>query len=286
MNRSTGLVRAVLLGATLLVTSSTAGLVADDGYVGSETCAACHGDVVSALRGAPHALAPGHDAHASCESCHGPGREHVESGGDASSIRNLGELPPLEASEACTSCHKRQETHFSVGHVIHRLDDVGCTDCHSPHSTAANMIETTDTELCASCHQGVALQFEMPRAHPLDPQGDGCVSCHNPHGTDSLRTSAPQFDATCSNCHVEKSGPFIYAHDTTMFDGCSGCHEVHGSPNRHLLKHEPQVNLCYQCHSASVTPTWHSVPRFLNEKCTACHSAIHGSNTNPYFLEE
>ncbi|NIN09987.1 MAG: cytochrome C, partial [Gemmatimonadales bacterium] len=88
------------------------------------------------------------------------------------------------------------------------------------------------------------------------------------------------------DCHFDKAGPFLYDHDVVMVDGCASCHEVHGSPNRHLLKHEPQVNLCYQCHSASVTPGWHSAPRFLNEKCTACHTAIHGSNTNPFFLEE
>jgi predicted CXXCH cytochrome family protein len=71
-----------------------------------------------------------------------------------------------------------------------------------------------------------------------------------------------------------------------IVDGCASCHVVHGSPNRHLLRHQTQVNLCYECHSGSVTPGWHSAPRFLNEKCTACHTAIHGSNTNPLFLEE
>lgn len=271
---------AILAGPTL---GSGAG---GDGYVGSETCSACHADVFEAMQGGAHAIAPGWDAETACESCHGPGEAHVESGGEASTIVNLGELPPLEASAACVTCHKRQESHFKVGQSIHRLGDVGCNDCHSPHSSAEGMLETPASELCASCHQAIALQFELPRSHPLDDQGDGCVSCHNPHGTRSLRTSTPLFDQTCSDCHVEKAGPFIYAHDTSIVDGCSGCHEVHGSPNRHLLKHEPQVNLCYQCHSASVTPVWHSAPRFLNEKCTACHTAIHGSNTNPYFLEE
>jgi predicted CXXCH cytochrome family protein len=81
-------------------------------------------------------------------------------------------------------------------------------------------------------------------------------------------------------------GPFLYSHDVVIVDGCASCHVVHGSPNRHLLRHQTQVNLCYECHSGSVTPGWHSAPRFLNEKCTACHTAIHGSNTNPLFLEE
>ena len=89
----------------------------------------------------------------------------------------------------------------------------------------------------------------------------------------------------CGDCHFEKVGPFVYNHDTQIVDGCVACHENHGSTNRHLLRHESQVNLCYECHSASFTPGWHSAPRYVNQKCTSCHTAIHGSNTDQFFLE-
>jgi predicted CXXCH cytochrome family protein len=69
-------------------------------------------------------------------------------------------------------------------------------------------------------------------------------------------------------------------------DGCRSCHQIHGSPNRHLLTHSRQINLCYECHSGANTPGFHGAEQFLNEKCTACHTAIHGSNTNQLFLEE
>jgi len=69
-------------------------------------------------------------------------------------------------------------------------------------------------------------------------------------------------------------------------DGCKACHQVHGSAGRHLLTHSRQINLCYQCHSGAVTPGFHSAATFLNEKCGACHTAIHGSNTNQFLLEE
>ena len=107
----------------------------------------------------------------------------------------------------------------------------------------------------------MSAQFDLPRSHPVED----CTTCHAPHADRSLRTDTALFRQVCTDCHFEKQGPFMFDHDVIMVDGCVSCHEVHGSPNRHLLKHEPQVNLCYQCHSASVTPGWHSVPQFLNE---------------------
>ena len=254
--------------------------LAEEGYEGSEVCAVCHEDQVEAFELTAHAIAPGWDAETGCESCHGSGTAHIE--GDEEAIIRFADLTPGEASERCLSCHKRQEKHFSSVQSIHRLGDVGCNDCHNPHATAEKMLEKTGKELCASCHQAIASQFDLPRAHPIED----CANCHEPHATRALRAAKSLFDQTCGNCHFEKTAPFLYSHDVLIVDGCSACHEVHGSPNRHLLKHEPQVNLCYQCHSASVTPPWHSAQRFLNEKCTACHSAIHGSNTSPFFLEE
>jgi predicted CXXCH cytochrome family protein len=90
---------------------------------------------------------------------------------------------------------------------------------------------------------------------------------------------------TCDKCHAEKTGPFLYPHDASAVDGCAACHRVHGSPNRHLLTHERQINLCYQCHPGTQMPGFHSPGAFVNKKCTACHAAIHGSNTHPSFRE-
>ena len=91
---------------------------------------------------------------------------------------------------------------------------------------------------------------------------------------------------TCTECHMDKRGPFLYNHDVSLVEGCGSCHDPHGSPNRHLLNHARQNNLCYECHPGTTTPSFHSFGRFVGEKCTACHTAIHGSNVNPFFLEE
>ncbi len=285
--------RLVLWSIVVVLVAGGTALVANDDYEGAETCAVCHEEVVKALEMTPHAVAPGWDSETACETCHGPGGEHIESGGEIDLIVMPTDLTPKESSKICMTCHEREERHFNVRQAIHLLADVGCVDCHNPHSTGVKMLqEPTALQLCSSCHRPIRAQFDLPRSHPLDALplrdsgGNACARCHEPHASRSLRTSTPLFDQTCAACHFEKAGPFIYPHDVTIVDGCVACHVVHGSPNRHLLRHTAQVNLCYECHSASVTPPWHSAPRFLNEKCTACHTAIHGSNTSPFFLEE
>jgi DmsE family decaheme c-type cytochrome len=253
--------------------------------VDDSDCAMCHEEVVAAFQKTGHAKATARGGGAGCQSCHGPGDAHMDEGGDPDKIIRPQAMSSKESSDGCLTCHQREEKHFSSRQAMHRLGDVGCIDCHNPHSKADTMLREQGAALCASCHQGVAARFGMPRSHPMAETGPGCVTCHEPHATRNLHPSRTA-DEVCGSCHFEKTGPFLYSHDTLLVDGCRTCHEVHGSTGRHLLVHETQVNLCYSCHGAGVTPGWHSAQRFLGEKCTACHTAIHGSNTSQFFLEE
>src|SRR3954454_10786425 len=53
-------------------------------FVGAETCKTCHEDQFKQIAGTPHwnsvLKVNGMEAH-SCETCHGPGSEHVDAGG-------------------------------------------------------------------------------------------------------------------------------------------------------------------------------------------------------------
>ena len=274
----------LLFGSLVLLWCAAGGIAGEP--VASAECAVCHEQVVADLERTSHAFAPDWDADAACQACHGPGQAHIDSGGDIDAIVRPSQLDPREGSQLCLDCHQDQRSHFNARRSIHRLNEVGCLDCHDPHAHDDNMLARSGVEQCGSCHQRITAQFQLPRAHPLGERGAECTSCHNPHGSRSLRQSVRLANQNCGSCHFEKEGPFIYHHDVALVDGCGSCHQVHGSSNRHLLTHETQVNLCYQCHAASATPAWHSAPRFLNEKCTACHAAIHGSNTSRFFLEE
>jgi DmsE family decaheme c-type cytochrome len=252
---------------------------------GSEACATCHDETVASFARTPHAVAPGWDAEQGCENCHGPGAAHAESGDPARIVR-LEALSPRESSDVCLECHKKGPGQSHYRQSLHSASDVSCVDCHNPHSTVPRMVRRTGIALCAECHQAIVGQFRMPRSHPLNEGDGGCANCHSPHGSRNHRM-APRFaNQTCTECHSDKAGPFLYEHDVSMIDGCRACHQIHGTPNRHLLTHSRTINLCYQCHSALTTPAFHSAQSFLNEKCTACHAAIHGSYTHPAFLEE
>ena len=59
------------------------GSAAESARVGSEACLACHDAPAHSLT--HYGASPG---VADCESCHGPGKAHVEAGGDATKIVN------------------------------------------------------------------------------------------------------------------------------------------------------------------------------------------------------
>src|SRR5512138_3347557 len=106
---------------------------AQAGYVGEATCLTCHQDQSYAGTRHGHAFeARTPAATRGCESCHGPGQKHAESG-DPALIRNFKNLAPSEASETCTSCHNRA-SHALWDGSQHDQRNLGCTTCHSVHT--------------------------------------------------------------------------------------------------------------------------------------------------------
>src|SRR6476646_587558 len=80
------------------------------GYVGADTCMTCHETEGKGLHGTLHGKAQKPRTPMSargCESCHGPGQAHAESGGDITKIKRFSTMTPRDASETCVSCHDR-----------------------------------------------------------------------------------------------------------------------------------------------------------------------------------
>jgi DmsE family decaheme c-type cytochrome len=267
-------------------------------YVGSDTCKTCHEDIYKNFQHTAHFATTtdskldsekGPGWHG-CEACHGPGKEHVDGGGDKSKIFTFKDASPQATSARCLSCHQYNEEHNNYDRSAHLANGVGCIDCHSPHKAKESqfLMSEKSPELCYKCHMDVRAAFARPFHHRVNEGLIQCNDCHNPHGSfrpKQLRTNASG-DEVCYKCHTEKQGPFVYQHEAKI-EGCVACHTPHGSTNARLLV-QNQVNLlCLSCHSSDLgapgTPTFHNLAQKY-QACTLCHTAIHGSNTSSVFF--
>jgi DmsE family decaheme c-type cytochrome len=260
-------------------------------YVGSDTCMTCHADVAKAFDTNPHSrLALMHGGKGvTCESCHGPGRAHVEGGGDVTKIFQFTKASGKQIDATCLGCHAGVHPNFERS--PHAKAGVSCTSCHSVHAfaTETSLLKVAQPQLCYGCHADVKGTFAMPFHHPVPEGAVNCSDCHDVHGTfqqNNLRATVDQ-NLICTKCHVETRGPFVYEHAAVKAEGCMGCHTPHGSQNARLLN-MPNVNvLCNQCHSPVAAGTVHSMGAGSSEltPCTNCHTWIHGSNLNQAFLK-
>ena len=259
-------------------------------YVGAETCATCHDETAKKFADNPHtkiAEMHGHNG-ATCESCHGAGKAHVDGGGDVTKIFNPAKASAKDVDATCLKCHAASHPNFERS--PHAKAGVGCTSCHSVHKSEeqAKLLKASQPKLCFQCHNDVKPQFDMPFHHKVNEGLVKCNDCHDVHGTfekSNLKSTADQ-NAVCTKCHTETRGPFVYEHAPVKAEGCMGCHTPHGSQNARLLN-VPNINaLCNQCHSPVASGAVHAMNAGSSEltPCTNCHTYVHGSNMNQAFL--
>jgi len=222
-------------------------------YVGSEACEQCHEDTYKGFSSASHyhLKAPGDNAkNIGCESCHGPGSKHVDSGGATGTIVN-----PRKSPETCFQCHLDKKAQFNLpSHHPVLEGKISCGDCHDPHK--GSVIKGGGTELmsqnevCAKCH----IQQFGPFVFEHEALREGCTTCHNPHGSVNARMLVARNQTLCLRCHYQQQtsngsiviGSFVHvqagAGGRNFFrEGTcwsAGCHEaVHGSQTSSTLRY-------------------------------------------------
>lgn len=266
-------------------------------YVGAETCKTCHEDIFKNFETTPHfktTLAKKGPEWQGCEACHGPGRAHVEGGGDKSKIFVFEGAKTEEVSKRCLSCHEYGEEHSNFARSRHNTNGVSCIACHSPHHSKEKqfLLVNTQPNLCYGCHTDKKQEFNRPFRHRVEQGLVQCSDCHNPHGgflTHQLRATAAQ-DQVCFKCHTDKAGPFAFEHKPVKTEGCISCHTPHGSTNPRLLKRSQTNLLCLECHTITQDNSVPGLPSFHNQSqkyqaCTSCHVQIHGSNFDEFFFK-
>ena len=267
----------VILAVILGGVASAAEEADSSAYAGIQTCAACHKDKFSSWLTSKHASAANADAPQpawnengiECEACHGPGREHVSNGGDASKIVSS------KNADICGQCHGSGQSGgtgwklgYRPGMQLSEIKDLQLIPVDasklppepeegrrltynmwlaSGHSMALSRVVNSDAEsdVCYGCHS--ADGFEAKRAGKtinMEQKGDfhtlTCVGCHDSHGSSHQSQLAMESEELCGSCHSNRAvlqGKGAKGiEDTRSFHSAIACVDCHMSEGNHLMK--------------------------------------------------
>ena len=256
-------------------------------YVGTKVCLGCHTSQAKlfehTMMGRLLKL-----GKLQCETCHGPGSEHVRQGGGrgVGGIISFRPKDPNRTAEQdnaiCLGCHERGQRTLWPGSV-HQERGLYCTNCHTIMKAVSrrNQLKTAwQPDTCFQCHKDRRAQMFESAHMPMRPSEGKvvCSDCHNPHGsfTKDLLVG-DSINDTCYKCHAEKRGPFLFEHEPVR-ENCLNCHDPHGSIHQYMLK-VARPRLCMECHSLmNVISGVHS-DISAGQSCQNCHVNIHGSNS-------
>ena len=204
---------------------------AEDGVIEEhqteQECQDCHLDVKSHWENSPHAHAfddpyfqeqwTGLGEPGECLACHTTNYQPATGEYDAEGIaceachgEVTGEHPPEVVSikadtEYCGTCHT---TTLGEWHQTgHATAEIGCMDCHDPHSQG-QLFEVAD-DLCINCHKD-SMEDYLEDLHVQE--GIGCVDCHalvvppEVPPADGIVPTGHAFNitpATCVACHTD-----------------------------------------------------------------------------------
>lgn len=282
---------------------------------GADTCLKCHDEdskyPVLPIFKTKHAQ-PADErtpfAKLQCETCHGPGAEHVEhkqdmtedegernesAGNEPDEVARIikfgprATTPPEKQNRICLDCHENK-ARMNWGGSAHDNANLSCANCHRIHAEHDRATTKTEQpEVCFACHKKERVDVHKVSAHPIRQGQMACSECHNPHGsTTKALLVRPTLNETCYTCHAEKRGPLLWEHAPVAED-CTNCHTPHGSIHPALLTKRAPL-LCQQCHSqaghpsvaytADGLPPAGASPFLLGKSCLNCHSQVHGSN--------
>ena len=186
-------------------------------YAGHKACLDCHDDIEAVKSKSYHRWV-------NCEACHGPGEEHIQSGGDV--------RPTVPRDRAhCVLCHTydpaKPTGYPQIDPVAHNPVKP-CITCHNPHAPDPPYLP----DACSACHTGIAKTKALSPHALLE-----CTVCHDTPDEHKLspravRPGKPVSRADCTKCHArdadaDKFIPRIEAASHGEKNLCWDCHFPH-----------------------------------------------------------
>jgi tetratricopeptide (TPR) repeat protein len=166
-------------------------------------CLQCHASRLQPVAGTLNGFRspPFLEAGVSCERCHGPGSEHVRSGGKRPMV-NPAKLDAVSRDSICAQCHLTGAARLArAGAKAYRPGDA------LSDSLAVFTWVSRDSAVDATSHYE-----KLSRSRCLQASGNRlwCGTCHDPHG------AATDFNAKCAGCHSRT--------ECTQGPACVTCH--------------------------------------------------------------
>lgn len=243
-----------------------------------------------------------------CESCHGPGSEHMEARVRGGSIVSPSLLTPEREMTTCGACHSRP-VGVGGGATEAPLDSSGRMPRPGIRRSEYLMRHTTRIDADATndlfpsgdskAHHQQYTDFLRSNMYRNGSVLMTCSSCHDPHGNDAqphmMRRSYSD-NAACTTCHGEAQFTAVRTHimarvgfsHTAQADAdltCVGCHMVRTSTSgarlMALLDADPTTAAAVQYYSGDIAGHRFNVPRrsvaavqpsASTQRCASCHA--------------
>lgn len=268
-----GIILGVVIGTLCIMLIPVTGS-GQEGYVGTKGCVTCHPKQKKAYELHGHAgvtgerVEKGQEKGIGCESCHGPGQEHVDIGPkDLQKLKKKkGDLKILgkkdnKKSEICMKCHRLNDNdniELATDHLIKDLQQYSelsrskkakfkmtCVMCHDPHTTSEE--QAGISRKCLDCHKGkFKIEIIIPAMANLS-----CEACHMPFAVKKAK------DTMVQAYHKGDVLSHIFGittdHDFTLNDGTN-----HASLTEDGLARLTVDMTCYACHKTGKS---HDMPR-------------------------
>lgn len=155
-----------------------------------------------------------------CESCHGPGLDHVSNPDDAAAPQaSIAILDGDAATKNCAECHQGAHHPFADEWVQSRHAHV------NDHVVERYVTTPTADQSCLACHSGqgvlkawgVSSDYAEKGATPANHVGITCAVCHDPHAKENDKQLRFPIDVPdeqnnlCMKCHQRRSNPDVTA---------------------------------------------------------------------------
>ncbi len=257
-------------------------------YVGSETCQACHPEIYDAWNTSKHAadfktereitlkcngchttgVNAGQEStlenNIGCEACHGPGEEHISSGGDI-------KLVSSNSADICGRCHNGNRSGDDITWITEYTPGMNLSNVKGLNLISVSPDKTPP--FFEDIHPSLTYNMWLVSGHAKTPDRDievrgekwdgpvTCSACHNPHSSDHPSQLAMDARKLCRSCHFQGAVLRGFGakgiEETRALHTAAPCISCHMTEKNHLMKmlrpddptlSEKRLDSCSDCH--------------------------------------